>query len=1170
MGSDETKRQLSEREKEINKLKLENSALVEDYEKKMMDLKDDKEKEKIEKEIEKMKLENERIQNELKIKEQEQKRIEMEKKEEKEKEIKRFRESQNISLFLTLIEKFDDDLYYLGKTLEALDEEAVIKNYEAFKGKIRSRIQIIKNRVYGDYKLSPDCEKKLVIILLCIEKNNYNCDDVLERLVKIGSNKKELLFNILLEYSKEFGKDVYFRNEEIYEEFVDYSLKNKKYLESLDYKNGDIIQLKILYEKKEVIFNSQKIIDKIIRLNEYDKAHEIIQKIIKFQKIKQKKFVSFKKQFWENYFIYTKLYTDDNDKIRKLAEIYNLLLSYIALENDDTEFKEILAQKIHEFILERLDKISIPRNQLEFLFKYDPYYTSSCYERDPKVLEKINILELIEGQDIDYFTNLNLEKVFSEDFTSYLNIIIAKIEEIEDFDSIIKIIKINQKENREKYINLLSERYSEFTDEKLTIESFMNFFKKILEYNPKIKLEILEKNLPRFAQKNKIYLKIFDSFKENDEIKEKIAVLSANNLKLFVLIDLIKNIKDEETKKDYFNYLSIKVIKYDDFFKLEDSDNLKLLSELMEKNLIPESVYLDKNKDILQKIYNKLITYDETKSKYLDTVINEKEEIAKIYSERFKLFKLIKGEKYEPISEFNKIKKKYFEVEKDIEKAHQISDLLNLYFKESNKKEIDMINNIYNVYSIKDIKACLWLNKEEEINDLIRKLEDKANLIKIIKDIKLFQIIYNEITEENENDKFNRAKELLDYYKFIFEEMKIEKGDSKLLDLWQNSFKEEENIKEELKKLKDYYKIENNEGFDKIIKNILILTNSDIKCLLYFFKLFGVEETDFSKKLKEYLSELEKKENINFQKLININNYLEEKQIYINEGKDDSLSIKLVRLFNNRENEINFAKSKDVDSASTLLYRLIPTNDSLKFNDILEYQSCIYFIKDFILPEITDEKFIEKMNEKVKKYDINKLLSIFENYFRNYISIKMIDSNFDSSKDIYENIKLILNNSEFKIEFFKRKFKVYDDNKKEKEIIIQDLDGLIQLKDNINLNFEDLPDNNNINEKSKEELKIKRAKIEIFVKYVEQMRNIIYLFSKLENKGCPFLIDILVTTKKDKITFELVNTVLSYKELILKLKQFLFTLLEFQNKFYKENEYFRLIYDKQLYRLFQK
>lgn len=650
---------LNKEKEQVKKLELEKSKIKKDFEEKIQSIKNEKENEK-------QRLENEKLKYESDLKRREEEKKIKEKEEENKKEIKRFRDSQDIALFLELIEKYNDDLNYLEKILEALDEKEVVKKYEVFEYKIKGKIQIIRAVVYGEKKLSLNCERKLIIILLCIEKINNKCDDVLDNMYRLGSNKIELLFSVLLDYSKEFGKDVHFNNDEIYEKFVDYSFKEKKYLESLDYRSDDIIQLNILYEKRETIFKSYKMIDKIIKLNEYGEAHEIIQKIITYEKSKHKKFISFKRLFWENYYIFSKIEIDrdnnDNvcDKVKKLVKIYTLLLTYIDLGDDDTEFKETLAQKIHDFIFERLSEISLARNQLELLFKYDPYYTSSGYERNPEVFEKINILELNGEKDIEYLTNLNLENVYSEAFTKYLNVIIEKIVEIEDFNSIIKIIKINLKNNKKIYINLLSERYSKFPNENLTANSFINFIKKVLEYYPKIKLEILEKNLPRFGQKYKIYLKLFEIFKEDDEIKGKIAILSVNNLDLSMFIDLIKSMKDEEVKKDYFNNLSLNIIGYDDFLKLEGSYNLKLLMELMNNNLIPDSIYLDKNKKILQIIYDKLTTYDETNSKYIDTILNEAEEIEKIYSERFELFKLIKNDKYDSKSEFDKIKKKIF------------------------------------------------------------------------------------------------------------------------------------------------------------------------------------------------------------------------------------------------------------------------------------------------------------------------------------------------------------------------------------------------------------------------------------------------------------------------------------------------------------------------------
>jgi hypothetical protein len=156
------------------------------------------------------------------------------------------------------------------------------------------------------------------------------------------------------------------------------------------------------------------------------------------------------------------------------------------------------------------------------------------------------------------------------------------------------------------------------------------------------------------------------------------------------------------------------------------------------------------------------------------------------------------------------------------------------------------------------------------------------------------------------------------------------------------------------------------------------------------------------------------------------------------------------------------------------------------------------------------------------------------------------------------------------IKIFKR-----DEEKEKKKNNKKVLDELIELKDNINLNFEDLPeDKKKVDDekkrKQKKELEEKRANIVKFVRYIEQLQNIIKYFTILENKGCPFLIDIIVNTKKGEIKYELVNNPIKYNELIFKLKEYCNTMTEYQVKFYKENEYFRFVYEKQLYRLFKR
>ena len=134
--------------------------------------------------------------------------------------------------------------------------------------------------------------------------------------------------------------------------------------------------------------------------------------------------------------------------------------------------------------------------------------------------------------------------------------------------------------------------------------------------------------------------------------------------------------------------------------------------------------------------------------------------------------------------------------------------------------------------------------------------------------------------------------------------------------------------------MKDFYKIEDKEDFNEIAKNILICVKkniyySDIKCLLYFIALFKSNETELTKYLKEKQYKFEDKEHFNFDKLVNISNYLEEKKIYINNGKDDSPLIKFVRLLYNKEKEINFLKKKDMNYTIDFLKDLDPNIDPL-------------------------------------------------------------------------------------------------------------------------------------------------------------------------------------------------------------------------------------------------
>ena len=1186
---------------EEERIKAEEERKREEEKRRIMQLEKEKQELEYRKELERQRIENEKRKREKAEREERirRERIERERREREEKlnAINKFKQNQNIADFLSLISKFNDESQYLVKTLEALNEDKVIKNYKDFKNASDGKIEIIREAINEENLFSSNCLRKLVIILLCNEKNNGTCDKIFEELVNKNDNFKKLLFNILIDYSDIFGPDISFKlkDGEIYRQFVKHSLGVTEYQKSLNYRNNDLIQLKLLNENIDQIINLKESKLKFNILNDYDGAYQEIQYLIKYEKEKNKKIVYFPKTFWENYYnYYIKTEKELITKINKLVNLYKLLLSYIDLGKDDSDYKEILAEKIHNLIEDKLKEINEPKEQLELLFTKDPYYEYDCEKRDPNIFEKINLLDLKEEGDIKYFQEKKIETIYKNEFNKFLGVIIKKINKIEYFNSTIKIIKLEEQNNRHEFINLLKIRLENFFNDKLQIElleeSFIILFCKTLQYYPEIKLEILDKFLKLFGQNNNIYLKVFENInngktkeeeKEAQEIKKKIIKLSTDNLELPALIDLIKKL-NEKQRIDYFNNIdkSAIVIENDFFDNKKTTLNLELLMKLVEKKLIPQSMYLDKTVDNLNDIYNILSNYDEVLPKFEKSILNDDEEIQNKYSERFKLFKLIKGDEFDSDTEFTKIKDRLKEAIQNIEKAHEISGQLSHYYKrtDSYMVEIDKINNIYNDYSIHENKVNIWINKEDEIIYFIRNYEEKANLIKEIREIKLFDTIYKDICEEDESVKFDKAIETLNGCKVIFED--IQKGDPELLDKWRATFKKELGIEKELTNLKNYYKLTDTKDLKNIAKNITIFTRknayeSDIRDILYFFKIFDVEKTELSNFLSQFLDEktLKFKEEmpINFETLVKINNLLEDKKIYIDNGKggiEDSSTIKLIKLFYPHEDKINFVKTKGIDNAQALLYKLNPTTDSLKFNDIIEYQSCISFVH-VIMEKRTDVKLLEDLGKKIEKDDINKIISTFRNYFINYGSIKSLDTNFDSSNDIYENIKDILNNSEFKIEFFKMEFKVYDKNNREKDIMAKDLDGLIQIKDNINLNFE-LPGNESISKDSEIKIKEKKKRIEIFVRYVERLQNIIRYFKKLENRGCPFIVDIRVIASKDIITYKLVDESWNYDKLIFTLKEFCKTIMEYQLEFYKTNEYFRLVYDRQLYRLFKR
>lgn len=716
--------------------------------------------------------------------ENEKKRLENERRKREERnwknnQIQKLRDNQNIYYFMTLINEFmknyDED--YTVKALEVLNEKEIIRKYRDISQISQKNIRIIEEAVFSGSIESKDCLNKLLIILLLYEKESRgDFNDLFDRCFQ--KDLKLTIFDILFKYCEVFGNDIKFNyNYNNYKEFVLYSLNKGKYLNTLNYLRNDIIQFKIILDLKEEIFRDTKYVS-FDNLNSFDEANETIQELIKYEKEKGKRLVILPKEFWESYYnnLYNQNYKDIKEKIQALLDLFKLYLSYIQL-GDDTDYKYELANKIHEFVQrEIIYKKDDIKAQLELLLKNDPYYIYDEYIRDPSIFENINVLKLQKQAEIDYFQKIDIENIYGTSFKDYLVVIIKKAHNVSDFSSILNLININSDENKKKYIDLLIERYNAF--EEINNESFMNLLKKVIEYSPKKKLNLLENILGKFGQNYQIYLNIMEVYDNDQNMMREISIISYKILEVDNIILLIKNIKEERQKNNYFNNLKKKVISYSDFFIKDGSKNknLKLLIELMRNGLIPynniyqkenekcfsnENFYFKETQEKLDVLYENLFAFKEKKSIYLDTILNkETDDIQKIFKQRFNLFKFIKGGNFNNEKEFNNLRDKYYKVEECLNKSYKFANLLKLYFKKTREKEINEINNIYNCYLNKEKQVNIWIDKEIYLNKYVQEKENinKVKLIEIIKEIELFRIIYSKSNEEmDENSKFEEA-----------------------------------------------------------------------------------------------------------------------------------------------------------------------------------------------------------------------------------------------------------------------------------------------------------------------------------------------------------------------------------------------------------------------------
>ena len=490
-----------------------------------------------------------------------------------------------------------------------------------------------------------------------------------------------------------------------------------------------------------------------------------------------------------------------------------------------------------------------------------------------------------ENEFIEYFRKINFELKFKDNMNDYIKKIISRIERISDFKilELINFKNVHDKDNlldiiKKKYDCVMNKENDLFTKNKMnkTIKNISNLIILIFQFEKvENKFDFIHVHIKNLSKDiiSLIYIQIIQTLiekneflenKNNDELEEiEENYLDFNELKIFIFNEFIDNFNkkndinniltllnclDEKLKNEQkdgeknINEFLQKLVKKqlftkEEFFSTKKNIKLELIYRLYEKGKIRKNniEYFDNILELLKSIKKDID--GNIKYKTLERFLKNDESIIK---KRLSLIQLITNEEFNPNNEFELLKKKKAEINKDLEELSNIKYYLSIYHKNIYE---DIIKKILLAIKNSSDLDIIKINKQNK--ELINECNKFKNLIEKIKKVKkflLFNEIYKKAEGKNEENKFNYA------YNKIEEIGKILTNKKNINEFY-------EKYKEVINKIieKFSYKNKNIQEFiDQIIEyyNINNITNKDLIDNITSF--FQNKKSEYDKKKEDY------------------------------------------------------------------------------------------------------------------------------------------------------------------------------------------------------------------------------------------------------------------------------------------------------------------------------
>ena len=957
------------------------------------------------------------------------------------------------------------------------------------------------------------------------------------------------------------------------------------------------------------------------------KIYALIKEIIEFQKKESSKFVVFSVEILKKY-----LALSEGTNYCNLCIIqdiyYSIKESKPSFVLNDFDFK-FHKNGVNFIERKKLNNIEV----LDFIERDEYLKKSNLYSlfglNESSILKGINLSD-IDDIFIQKWKNIDWLNIFKDKFFEIIYSLVEDISQISNLLKLLhyiktyeiyrkKIFKNIQKVFIEKGKNELPQKLNDNIDiitdiikeSDISQVNIKDFLEKIIKgFNQKFILNLFINVLSK--EENNLYEETKEFIKGH--ILTQIKFGNKNNI-----LHIIKIIIEKKCNilKDLKNY----ILKKEEFFLLEESVELKLkILELFitHKIIFDKKIrnpFLKQTNEIIETIKKKINDYDLMIDEIKDFFINENNK--KIFFQRYALLYL-KIIKIEDINIFENTIVVKGESKRNIDDKFEenINKIINKIYsnlktynenQKSLKKIMSYLYNFNNEYQKEIIKLIIFIEKYSNTklknleNEEIKNYKDKY-LKKALRKEELNQsILFNSIYENTKNrlNVKNEVEQIFFEAIKTFEEKKnvlnenMSNIDEKTIKGITNIFKEknDEEIKEEIEKLKNLYQI-NKFNDDSLINNLTLLLKKEniiniCSLLRNFIEKMEVKKEKFYQNL--YTIILFNSKNIG-KSIINMSADL------LNCFGDDLISpnnfIYILKKFAQNNKALDFLIGKSFEDCRILQEIVNDSDDNfINADDLFHFEKCVEFMNKIRdkneLNQLTDYKLIQRAINLSKNKD---LLFYFENYINHSEKISEIyNKELDKSEIARQKIKDICKDSIFILSNKNKNY--FDGNYKREEA--EQKENMNNKNESIDTKYQKIE----INElqELKERIQISRAisidmnnqnveNEQLFIELITDINKINSLLNEIYIKGYTKEIEVKISVKNSKKIFEFIKENKEYNEkeknddkfneknrdiikdshlIIYNLKLLLEEIKSNQKNGYKEKIYIRYIYGRQ-------